>query len=335
MMASSARVLQLLGRAGLLVVLFAALDVGLAPIAEAAAADEECPTWFPDFRCERSGRYEGFVAPISQPYFFEDPFITTSASLVGVWHQFPDNSAFDGGDAWVIALQLRVAITDRLAFIATKDGYTWFQPGDASAIGDTQGWNNLGFGVKYAVVDRPEDNFIVSSSFRFEVPSGQKSAFQAWGGGVFIPGLSMAWGRDKFHVIGDVGGQVPFDHSAQASQFFFHAHFDYALWKHFVPMVEFSGYYYTGDAKGEIPVPTTPLTLQQAQTALGTGPFDATDVANLGSQGISNTIISTMAVGARIPIMKGFSTGAVWEFPISGDKWLFEQRVTMNLMYEF
>ena len=89
-------------------------------IAGAAQALPPCPTWFPDFRCDRHGRYDGFVPTMMHPYLFEDPFITTGVSAWGVWHQFPDESLLEGGDLWVAALQARVAITDRIAFIATE-----------------------------------------------------------------------------------------------------------------------------------------------------------------------------------------------------------------------
>ena len=55
----------------------------------ATAETEECPTFFPDLRCDRSGRYEGFIPTMASPYIFEDPFITTNISAHGIWHDFP------------------------------------------------------------------------------------------------------------------------------------------------------------------------------------------------------------------------------------------------------
>jgi hypothetical protein len=100
------------------------LLLGGAPIA--AAQTDDCPTWFPDFRCERQGRYEGFVAPVTAPYLFEDPFITSGVSAWFLQNDFPEKSAFAGGHLSVFALQVRVALTDRLAFIATQDGHPAF-----------------------------------------------------------------------------------------------------------------------------------------------------------------------------------------------------------------
>jgi len=138
----------------------------------ASGLDDEC-TWFPDIRCDRSGRYEGFVMPMSMPYLFEDPFITTGVNVVGIWHDYPTGrkSVFQGGDAWVTAVQARVAITDRLAFIATKDGYAWHRP-DNELLRNDQGFFDIAAGFKYALIDDRENNFILTPSLRIDIPVG-------------------------------------------------------------------------------------------------------------------------------------------------------------------
>ena len=118
-------------------------------LARAAHAQEDCDKLFPDLTCDRSGRFAGFEKPIVQPYLFEDPFITTGLYPYYVWHQFPESSALEGGEAHVAAAQIRVAVTDRLAIIATKDGYMWKRP-DNPLLRHTGGWMNLAFGAKYA-----------------------------------------------------------------------------------------------------------------------------------------------------------------------------------------
>ncbi len=69
-----------------------------------------CEEWFPDLNCDRQARWEGFRKPIVAPYLFEDPFVTTGASLYYILHDFPDDSAMGGGEAHVAALQLRLAL---------------------------------------------------------------------------------------------------------------------------------------------------------------------------------------------------------------------------------
>ena len=126
------------------------------PAAAGAETPADCPTWFPDFRCDRSGRFEGFENTIVQPFLFEDPFITTNVSAYYIWHDFPRKSVFQGGDLSTVAVQARVALTDRLALIATKDGFAWNYPdtelSGLTVLPNTQGWFNIAGGFKYALL---------------------------------------------------------------------------------------------------------------------------------------------------------------------------------------
>lgn len=303
----------------------------------AAASAPECPTWFPDFAgCGRQARYEGFVPPLTAPYLFEDPFITTGLSGWYVWHQFPGGSILDGGEINVAALQARVAITDKLAFIATKDGYAWYDPGN-DLIDTTNGFFNIAAGFKYALVEIPESNFILTPALRFEIPVGNKRLYQGFSDGVFIPSVSSAWGIDKFHVIGQLGSQLPVDMNQQSTLFFYNLHLDYAVWEHFVPLVEFNGYTYTNSGNGSIPVKTDigEVSLSTAQNLLGKGGEEGLDVLNLGSQGVSGETVVTFAVGARFPITKHLGVGAAYEFPVTSREYIFNQRVTANVLLEF
>lgn len=312
--------------------LFAALVLAAAP----AAALPPCPTFFPDFRCEREARYPGFVAPVSAPYLFEDPFITTGLSGWYIYHDYPNDSVFDGGHLNAVALQARLAITDRLAFIATKDGYVWNRP-DRAIVPDDEAFVNIAAGFKYALVDMREQNFILTPALRVEAPVGGREVYSGHGDGVIIPSVSSAWGIGDFHVIGSLGAQLPFDMGDQSTQLFYNLHLDYALLSHFVPLVEFNGYHWTRSGNGNIPIETTGSTLRlsAAETALGTGGFEGVDLLNLGSGSVSGNNIVTFAVGARIPIVKHLSFGAVYEFPITSREDIFDQRMTANLALEF
>jgi hypothetical protein len=311
------------------------------------AANDDC-TWLPDLRCEREGgRYEGFVMPMADPYIFEDPFITTGISVWGLWQEFPNNSIFgggtavsgDGGDAWAIAIQARLAITDRLAFIATKDGYTFLNPGADAVYKETDGFMNIAAGFKYALIEMPEDNFILSPSLRVEVPVGQDQVFQGYGSGAVIPAVSAAWGSGDFHLIGDLGGQIPFDTKKQSTSFFYHLHLDYAVMPFFVPLIELSGMHWTGSGRGNINATNTKLgfdpTLTAAQGLLGTGDFEGGDLINLGSQGVGGNDTVKLAVGARFPLTDNESLGAVYEFPLTHRNDIERRRVWMNRTLEY
>lgn len=310
-----------------------------AGLAGSAGAEEstECDEWFPDFQCEdRDGRYDGFVMPMQMPYLFEDPFITSGLNLVGIWHDYPNGSALGGGEIWVLALQARLAITDRLAFIATKDGFVFHRP-NSPLLSNKEGFFDIAAGFKYALIDMPERNFILTPSFRIDIPVGQRKVFSGNGGGEAIPAVSAAWGVGDFHVIAQLGGRIPFKGDKESSQFFWNAHLDYALLPWLVPFFEVGGMHYTSSGDGSLGIDTSlgQLPLSTVQAALGTGPFEGADVANLGSQAISGADIYIGTFGVRAPIGEHVSLGVSYDVPFSERKDIYKQRVSMMLTYEF
>lgn len=314
-----------------------ALPLAFAPQLAVAAQPDGCPTWFPDFQCERHGRYEGFTAPVTQPYLFEDPFITTGANLVGIWHQFPKSSIFGGGHVNIAALQLRVAVTDRLAFIATQDGIA-FLDADLDILRRQTDLMDMTVGFKYALIDRPETGVIVTPSLRFRIPSGSRDVFQGNGDGVFIPGLSFGWGSEEgVHFLGNVGSELPVDGGATSTSIFWNMHVDYNIMNYVSPFVELHGYHYVdnGDGKNRINTGIGTVTVDQATNLLGLDPFEGLDYSNLGSRDVRGHDVFIAAFGARVPIGKHLSVGAAYEIPISDGEDVIKQRVTTSLTLEF
>jgi hypothetical protein len=326
-----------LSRIGLVLL---ALVAGVAGAEPAQVADDECK-WFPDIQCGRSGRWDGFNMPIVQFALFEDPFITTGIYPYYAYHEFPNRSAFQGGHAHDASVQARLAITDRLAFIATKDGYVWKRPGNP-LLDDTGGWLNLAGGFKYAVLQSEEDRYIVSAALRMEFASGSGNTYQGWGNSAVLPSISGAWGIGDFHLIGDFGAQVPVNMTKQSTSLFYHLYGDYNVTSWFAPFLQLSGITWIGSGNGQIPielksgiVPGDELPLSVVQTVLGTGAFEGADLFNLGSEGIAGTTLLTWAAGANFPITKHLTFSAAYERPFSYHKGIFKQRVTASLIVEF
>lgn len=309
-----------------------------APKAEAAAVDE-CPTWFPDFHCDREGRFEGFHMPIVQPYLFEDPFVTTGIYPYYAWHEFPDDSALGGGEVHVAAVQARLALTDRLGFVASKDGYVWLRP-DNPLLDDDEGFWDLAFGLKYQFLEMPEEKIAAAAILRIEVPIGSSDVLAGNGSGVaFLPSLSAAWEPiEKLHLIADFGAWVPTDGDDHSSYLFWHAYAAYSVHPHFQPFIQFSGERYLASGDGDLPIRLTggaELPLDTVQHALGVGHFEGIDVLNLGSRGVDNDQYATFAVGAHIPITEHVTFSAAYEIPITEREMITEQRVTTAIQIEF
>jgi hypothetical protein len=309
-----------------------------------AETSEDCSGFLPDFRCERDARYEGFIPPTSMPYLFEDPFITTEISAHVIWHDFPWDSAFRGGEVWVAAVQVRLALTERLAFIATKDGYAWFRPGSHSQLDDEEGFFDIGAGFKYALIDRPEDRFILTPSVRLDLPTGQKDAFSGNGDGVFIPAISSGLGTGPLHWIGSFGARIPFDTGTESTSLFYNLHVDTSLTSWLSPFLELNGTTWVKSGDGTLDVHTRDfgtVDLTTAQDVLhGAGVtrnlrWEGADVVNLGSRGVAGHTVATLAAGARFLVTKHVSFGAYYEFPITKREDIFEQRVAVNATYTF
>ena len=329
----------------------------------AAASDTECDGFLPDFLCdnEREARPAGHINPMSMPFLFEDPYIATDINLVGIYHNYPSDSLMDGGEAGVVALQARLAITDRLAFIATKDGYMINRP-DNGALNNREGFMDITVGFKYAVIDDREAGLIVTPSLRYEIPLGNDQVFQGFGDGVLIPAFTMGYGPENIHLIAGVGMQIAMDDDANSTSFFYNLHLDQAFEVDFisgadfiVPFIELNGtsYVASGDGSNKIVLGGTaalprkvPLKAVQNLLHQGNPPNTITnptadlrgegiDVANLGSSGMSGETIITMAWGVRVPFRNGFSTGVSYERVLSQRQDLFEQRWTWMVDYTF
>jgi hypothetical protein len=100
-------------------------------------------------------------------------------------HWLPDTFKFSGGsvplggDVQVYAVQLRYALSDRLALIATKDG--WIEMNPDHTLGSSDGWANLAAGLKYALVDNRDAQLLVTPGLTFEIPTGSDDVVQGEG----------------------------------------------------------------------------------------------------------------------------------------------------------
>jgi hypothetical protein len=315
----------------------ALLTLGFSLLALPLSAEEPCDAWFPDFNCERSGRFEGFEKPIVAPYLFEDPFITTNAVPYFLWHDFPEQSVFDGGSLYATALQLRVALTDRVALIATKDGYVWNRNGNP-LLEDSQGFMNVAAGLKVALWQDRDAGRIVSAILRVEVPTGSSDQYQGHKSGMAVPSLSGALRTGPVRWIGDLGAQIPFDGRDLSSSFFYHLYAGLDVTPGVQPFVQLSGIRWIESGNGSLPIRLKhggTLDLDTVQTALGTGPFEGADVVNLGSEQVDGLDLITAAAGVHVPLGEYVTLSIAYERPITEPKGIFQQRITSALVIEF
>ena len=146
------------------------------------------------------GKFKRYVPPLAQPYFNETPYITTEARLVYLYNEIPKGFVTGGGSINIFAAQIRLALTERLGLIATKDGYTILK--FDSVLPDSDGFENISFGLKYALFQRPESEEIISFGIRYEPPTGSLSS-----GGINLQGIKRI-NEDKYFGALVYGTQV-------------------------------------------------------------------------------------------------------------------------------
>ena len=255
--------------------------------------------------------------PVTQPTAFEAPTIQGEIRLMIIHQRLPKSSIFGGGDFQVYAVQVRVPITERLAIIATKDGWIDFNPKSNPVTGgDQEGFADVAAGLKYALYEG--EKVLVTPGLVFETTVGDSDVFQGNGDGVFRPFVSAAWEPEpEINVLGSLGATLPV-HGAQETQSIdYHLHVDYEVNEWFSPLVEVHGIYYSKNARA-LPIA-----------------FEGGDLINLGAAGVAGQTVVTGAVGARFMWSEQMSMGVAYGVPLTSRNDLYKDRVTIDFTWKF
>lgn len=257
--------------------------------------------------------FEHFYEPVGQPIYFESPFNNTSLRLLYLHHEFSNNSQLRGGHLDVFAAQIRLALTERLALIATKDGWSKLRAGLLAA---DDGWNDLALGFKYVIFADKEMDLVITPGIRYQAANGDAGVLQG-GSQEFSPFISAAKGFGDLHFIGDITYRIPLDTDKGNRILQWDLHADYEVFKGIAPMIELHGLHY--------------LTNGKRFAALEVGGLD---YANLGSGNVSGSHVVWMGVGARAKLTPNASIGATYEFSLtnrSAD--IMDKRVTVDIIF--
>lgn len=280
----------------------------------ALAADQKKESWL-----------DNTISPVANPIFFEDAKINSEIHPIYMWHKLP--STFDyaggtvplGGQVQVIAVQLRYAVNDRLAIIATKDGYVQFQPDHT--LGGNYGWADIAAGVKYALVKNEDAQFILTPGLKVTIPTGNRSVLQGHGAGEEDIFVSAEKGFGKFHILGSLGIRIPNNFAADTAQAHYSLQLDYYVHQYFIPFFTLNGY--TVLSEGSHNVLGVPL-----QTEMY-------DLINAGSTAAGGRTMLTAGGGFRTRLLKNLDVGAAYEAGIVDPVGIFEGRVTVDMVFRF
>lgn len=259
-----------------------------------------------------------YIPPVTNPTFNETPFITTEIRPIYIHHDIVNTG---GGNADVFAVQARFALTDRLALIATKDGYADV---DTGALGDDDGFLNIGGGLKYAVINDLAGGTIVSVGARYEAPLGDIDLLggalniQGKGDGFanfFITGVKQI---DRFQIQASANAHIAIDNDTDSSLIVGSLHANYALTERFFPLLELNVFEYFDEPN---------------RNGLGL-PIEGFDVFHLGAAD-SDTVV-TGAAGFRFLASEKILVGGAFEIPLTDeDDGITNWRVTADAVIRF
>jgi hypothetical protein len=268
------------------------------------------------------------ITPVTNPIYFEDPRITSEVRPIFMQHWFPNTFDYSGGsvplggDAQVYALQLRLALTEKLALIATKDGYIQLKPGGALQANHGYGWADVAAGLKYALVDNAEKELLVTPGFTITVPVGSHSVLQGDGSGEWNLFVSGSKGWKDFHVTGNLGFRIPNNFGEQTAQAHYSLQLDYHVHDYFIPFFAVNGYTILSDGNNLL---------------LGAVPLNTEmyDLINFGSTDAAGTTQLTVGGGFRSRLRKNLDLGCAYEVGVVDPVGIFDSRVTVDMIWRF
>jgi hypothetical protein len=257
---------------------------------------------------------EDAISPVTAPVYFEDPQINSEVRPIFAYHNI--HGGFIGGDAQLYAAQLRWAVTDRLAIIAVKDGYLDLNPNVAAL--KRSGWADIAAGVKYAVIDDKDAQFIVTPGLTIELPAGQTRVLQGNGDGLWNLFVSAGKGFDKLRFVGNVGATVPNNFAQETSSLHYSLQVDYTLHKYFTPLATVTGF--------------TVLSETSKGPAFGVEGFDLFNFGSSNAEGVTEVVAG---IGFRSRLAPCFDVGFAWETPLTDEKGLWGSRYTVDVIWRW
>ena len=262
---------------------------------------------------ESDHQFDGFIAPISNPVFSKEPRMMTELRplFIAGWTR-PGTPVVGRGDFQLYAAQARIALSERLAIIAEKDGILVINPEGGRRL---TGLAKLSVGAKYALIRDVENQFLLTSGVQVEVPTGTDDVFEDRGSNLALFGsFGKAFG-DNYHFLGTFGQN--FQLGDQTSGFFFTSlHLDKQIgW--FYPLVEVNWFYYNQ------PGNRLPINLE------GDG------LLNLGAANVNGKNLVSLAVGAKARLTQRAWLGTAYEFPLSTQTDLLGNRLLVELVLQY
>ena len=267
--------------------------------------------------------FDDFISPMINFVHFEDPRTVTELRPIFVNHWVPNrigNNVPAGGTIQLMAVQFRVALSERLSLIGVKDGYIWDNTGGALDGLLDDGWASVTAGLKYNVLRDTQKGRLASVGATYEIPLGSRKALQAVGDGEFH---FFATGGQRFlcgkaHWMTAFGWRVPSAGYLQSESLHWSNHFDVKLTDKLYLLSEIAWWHWTDSAEGGAP--------------LGVA---GQDLFNLPVSDVTGNDLVTQNVGMKWKPSRKAEYGLAWDFPLTGNKDVIEGRLQAEAIMRF
>lgn len=295
---------------------------GLAPRCDTAP---ECDDWgacqgfqLTDLLRRSDHCFDDFISPMTNPVWFEDPRTLTEARGIFLNHDMTD--ATGGGDVQVYALQLRLALTERLSLIAVKDGYV---VSSNPLIDD--GWADVAAGLKYNLIRDTERGRLLSAGLVYSMPVGSPRTLQGTARGLQDNAdgefaFYLTGGRrigEHAHWLSAAGMKIPVDQQEQSTFAYWSNHLDLQLTKTFYALTELNWYSYLDDGNGPL------------------NGVEGMDLFNFGSTGMDGQNLVTNAVGFKYKPCGNTEIGIAYEYPLTERRDIIDDRLTVDWIIRY
>ena len=267
--------------------------------------------------------FDDFISPMINFVFFEDPRTVTELRPIFVSQRIPDvigPGIPAGGSVQLYAMHIRAALTERLSFIATKDGFIDENTGGALDALIDDGWADVSVGLKYNFLRDVNSGTLGSFGFTYEIPMGSKKSLQNIGDGEFhlFGTLGQRLLDGNAHFLTSLGYRVPVDTSLQNTAIHFSNHLDARLTEYLYLFTEVAVWHWVDDAEAGLP--------------LGVA---GQDLFNLSSSNVSGNTLVTQNVGVKIKPSANTELGVAYEFPLTGFQDVIKDRIQVDLILRY
>ena len=263
--------------------------------------------------------FRDFISPASNVLFFEDPRTLTEFRVHFVNQWIPGNNpVFQGGNAQFLAAQIRVALTQRLSIIATKDGYIWLNPGNPG-MASSEGFADVAAGLKYNLIRNPDSQTIVSLGGTVELDTGAHRVFQGSGNGEFhlfsTAGQEFFGGLAHWNMAG--GLRLPSDTTARSTMSYWSNQWDVKLTDRLYFLTGVNWFHW----------------LKSGNNLAAN--FEGMDLFNLGANNVAGNDIVTSSIGLRYRFGRMNEAGICFEVPLTDRRDLLASRLYTDLCIRF